>query len=471
MLCCVAILCAGQYCDNPLLSNLNANAPLFQYRRRPSLINNNSYCGFLRNGLSCCQAGILEQQKELFDHQKKEFQGKNRVFVNQMNSNLMRSIYYSDYALNNVDNMNFYFQKLNDLQQSLQDIIDVQLVLNSNTSQTIDMLKQINAQLTVILDTEVINNAVFISQTKDPGTNFTLYYVNESLLQQDYWLQQQRLLHHVEQRSSCFSRLMEHLGSLSCLTCDPDHAQRGITINQTISDVFLKMDWSACATLQQSCQNYILSQGNVSQNSALFAYTMSQRSLNATLNSTNRSAITTGEIMNFFQQFILEINRQMTESYFYDIPEACRNSSDSCSYPCENYLESTEINAQNILQGNVNNLNLLREELRLDAEGNANTRLLKYYAGGSVMFSQAETYSLNTFALAQVIHLNYSLDGAAGVAIFNRSGVETRADLEKRIQAAGTTPTTNGAATIRFPPFFLILLCMLALYFDLVALN
>ena len=72
-------------------------------------------------------------------------------------------------------------------------------------------------------------------------------------------MQQERLKDHLSKRGACFTELMKHMGALTCLACDSQYAKKGITLDELVGDIYLKMEWGACLYVQSKCFEYISS--------------------------------------------------------------------------------------------------------------------------------------------------------------------------------------------------------------------
>lgn len=62
------------------------------------------------------------------------------------------------------------------------------------------------------------------------------------------------------------------------------------------------------------------------------------------------------------------------------------------------------------------NLDVLSSDIILSQDSLLNDRrLLKYSSGESLMFSEAETYNLNTFEIAKDVDLEFTITGSGSV--------------------------------------------------------
>lgn len=82
------------------------------------------------------------------------------------------------------------------------------------------------------INLELLEYADFVNQTTNPD-NSTLLVIDKELLEIDFNSAQQRLYSHLSQRTQCFSALLRHHVSTTCLMCSQEYTN-SYTVNMDL---------------------------------------------------------------------------------------------------------------------------------------------------------------------------------------------------------------------------------------------
>ena len=151
----------------------------------------------------------------------------------------------------------------------------------------------------------------------------------------------------------------------------------------------------------------------MNKNAIFFANTQSLQSLNLT-NENQVSYSSASNLISFLSDRINSLQNILIQQIFFAMPNNC--TQDDCSWICWNYLTSTGLNFEQILNGTVISTEFLNQNLTLGAIG---ARILQNSPiNDNLTINFNDSFTLNTYTKANSTNLNFTIDGGAGIILF-----------------------------------------------------
>lgn len=442
-------------CKCPLLSiSYNSWAPI-QAIQTPSKFDSLPICKYVQNMDSCCDVSILETYKNEWDLFKEYFDEINRQQLKKMSSKVenayanrdqflsiykdsnstLRSFYSSLDSLNleSTSSNNFSSQGDN-LTNQIDSIVDSDsgFLNNFTIGGNSYSIKNITNDLN-LSDLIGDSGSSSISDYLDTNKKLTDLILGNSGLsedQQDYirYLDEldeeginreinntkTRFDELVKARGICFSAVFRHFASLMCLSCESDYVGNGIYLEN--KKIHLNLSFETCSKVQNDCFDYLNKSVEMNKNSLFFANLEGNDSLNLT-NSTADSFASVSQVISFITEKTNVLKNLLNQQILFTMPDNC--SMGNCTWVCLNFLTSTGLNFEKIINGTVlssetlNNVLNFRLWSRILQNVEVNTSTLKF----------SDSFSTNTYSKADSTNLNFTIDGSAGLKLFETTNI------------------------------------------------
>lgn len=401
-----------------------------------SQFSNLNLCNYLINQESCCNNTTFDYYSEAWSIFKDYFSEENKKIVSILSSKI-------EYAYNDRENIIDVYKSMNSTFTSLYSTLDevrnenitINLSANSNDSVNID-LNEIIRNIDSFLNLGINDNNFSVIRINDyidwSGNisdfllnNTSGYYqedyiryldtMSENDLNQEINNTQTRYLQFIDERTKCFSSVFKHFASLICLSCEPDYETNGFFLQN--NSLHLNLSLETCFSFQNDCFNYLEKAVEMNKNALFFANIDSlNETANTQLNQTFSSLL---NVYSFVNERQTSLNKFLQEQILFFMPNGC--SKGNCPYICENFFTSTGLNFQEILNGTKFSVDFL------DISGNVNNiasgfnrRNLQEIEINSSTINYIRSSPTNTYEKASLTQLNCTIDGSAGVVLFEK---------------------------------------------------
>lgn len=401
-----------------------------------SQFSNLNLCNYLINQQSCCNNTTFDYYSEVWNIFKDYFSDENKKILRILSSKIENAYYNRENIIDIYKSMNSTLTSLySRLDEVRNEDITINLTSNSNDSINIDLneiIKNINSYLNLGIN-DYNFSVIKINDYIDWSTNISDFLLNntsgyyqedylryldtmsENDLNQEINNTQTRYLQFIDERTKCFSSIFKHFASLMCLSCEPDYGANGFFLQN--NTLFLNLSLETCFSFQNDCFNYLEKAVEMNKNALFFANidTLNETA-NSQLNETFSSLL---NVYNFINEKQTSLNKFLQEQILYFMPNEC--SKGNCSYICESFLTSTGLNFEKILNGTQFSPD------SLDFSGNINNiasglnrRILQEIEINSSTINFISSFPTNTYEKASLTQLNCSIDGSAGIVLFEK---------------------------------------------------
>lgn len=430
-------------CKNPLyLLSYNSwavfpNSTL----QTPSTFNSLKICSYLNNEASCCNPGILDTYQIEWDLFKDYFNEENKQQLLKMSSKVENAYSERNNTISIYENANLSLRSIYSISDSLRSNQNLSSQLDNLSSYSYGNLGNLGDYGVNSENLKKLANNTFginLSDFETVNLNDYLDYnkrISDYLLrnsglsqnQQDYFRYLDGLDENglnleinntktryedlIRERSKCFSGLFRHFASLMCLSCESDYLSKGISILN--KKVHLNLSTDTCTKMQGDCFGYLDKLVEMNKNAIFFANTQSIDSLNLT-NANQASYSSASDLITFISDRITSIQDFLSKQILFSMPRNCTQG--DCSWICYNYITSTGLNYEQILNGTMISTDSLNLNLNLGTPSGRILQNLTLNDHLTVNFN--DSFPCNTYIKADTTNLNFTIDGGAGIILF-----------------------------------------------------